>query len=312
MNEESRMQRELRQPWLVAVWPGMGGVAQIAGAYLARQLGATAEAELDPRTFYEAQSIAVKAGLVQSSGLPRSVFYVWRSPGAGRDLILMLAERQPENDNARYSQALLEIAARFKVERLITFAAMATPIHPTGAPRVFAVATAPELLPELLAGGATLLDEGEITGLNGIFVAIAATRGIPGVCLLGEFPFFAAPVPNPKSSAAVLRVFCRLAGIEIDMTEILADARKIERGLVQHFEGLQRAAQLAAPSDEGSSEFASGENGPSKDVLERIESLFTAARSDRTQALALKAELDRHGLFKDYEDRFLDLFRQAG
>ena len=31
---------ELRDPWLVAVWPGMGGIAQIAGQFLVRELGA--------------------------------------------------------------------------------------------------------------------------------------------------------------------------------------------------------------------------------------------------------------------------------
>jgi hypothetical protein len=33
--------------------------------------------------------------------------------------------------------------------------------------------------------------------------------------------------------------------------------------------------------------------------------------SRREAALELKAELDRHGLFKRYEDRFLDLFKRA-
>ena len=306
------MERELKSPWLIAVWPGMGGVAQIAGTYLARQLGAQPIGELDPQQFFEAQSVAVKGGLVQPGGLPRSVFYAWRNPGDGRDLIVLLCERQPEHDAARYSQALLEIVEKYAVERVLTFAAMATPIHPTAEPRVFAVATNADLLPELLRDGVTLLDDGEITGLNGVFISVAASRGIPSICLLGEFPFFAAPVPNPKASAAVLRVFSALSGVEVDLTEILADARKIERGLAQHLEGLQRAAQLAAPILEMPESTESAETGSTKDVLERMESLFARARSDRSTALELKAELDRQGLFKLYEDRFLDLFKQAG
>lgn len=315
------MESALRNPWLVAVWPGMGGVAQIAGTYLVRQLGAQPVAELDPGSFFELQSITVKNGLVQPGELPRSVFYAWRDPAGKRDLLVMLGDRQPSSDAYRYAQALLEIASKYQVERVFTFAAMATPIHPTSDPRVFAVCTDSMLLPELGSDGITLLEEGEITGLNGVFVAAASARGLPGVCLLGEFPFFAAPVPNPKASAAVLEIFSRLSGVEIDLKEIRADARKIERSLVQHLEGLQRAAQLAAHAAEESAEPEEGiphvepepqEPPVAPEVVRRIERLFRQARADRSKALDLKAELDRQNLFKRYEDRFLDLFKQAG
>ena len=43
---------------------------------------------------------------------------------------------------------------------------------------------------------------------------------------------------------------------------------------------------------------------------QRIENLFAAAAKDRSQAFELKQELDRLGVFKDYEDRFLDLFQK--
>jgi len=33
---------------------------------------------------------------------------------------------------------------------------------------------------------------------------------------------------------------------------------------------------------------------------------------DRSKALELRQELDRLSVFKDYEDRFLDLFKKAG
>ncbi len=54
--------------------------------------------------------------------------------------------------------------------------------------------------------------------------------------------------------------------------------------------------------------------GPDESVppssVQRIEELFGRAASDRTKAFELKRELDRLGLFKRYEDRFLDLFKQ--
>jgi hypothetical protein len=43
-----------------------------------------------------------------------------------------------------------------------------------------------------------------------------------------------------------------------------------------------------------------------------INELFDAAGKDRSKAFELKRELDRLGLFKEYEDRFLDLFQKKG
>lgn len=42
----------------------------------------------------------------------------------------------------------------------------------------------------------------------------------------------------------------------------------------------------------------------------RIETLFENSAGDRSQAFELKQELDRLGVFKEYEDRFLDLFKK--
>ena len=43
----------------------------------------------------------------------------------------------------------------------------------------------------------------------------------------------------------------------------------------------------------------------------RIEELFQEAEKDRSKVNELKAELDRCGMFKEYEDRFLGLFRKG-
>jgi hypothetical protein len=44
----------------------------------------------------------------------------------------------------------------------------------------------------------------------------------------------------------------------------------------------------------------------------RLEDLFEQAARDRSRAFELKQELDRLGVFKDYEDLFLDLFKKPG
>ncbi len=53
-----------------------------------------------------------------------------------------------------------------------------------------------------------------------------------------------------------------------------------------------------------------GVSGIPRDARHAIERLFEEAREERAKAHELEAELRRWGLFGEYEDRFLDLFRR--
>ena len=59
---------------------------------------------------------------------------------------------------------------------------------------------------ELDRAGIERYAEGRVSGLNGALLAAAAERGIPAMCLLGAFPFFAATAPNPKFEVSRLEI----------------------------------------------------------------------------------------------------------
>ena len=119
----------------------------------------------------------------------------------------------------------------------------------------------------------------------------------------------------PKASLAVLRVFTTIAGIDLDFTEMEQQVKSMD----DHFGNLlaQLEKQIAGKSDD-SDDVESLPSEPDVRVSEPrsdedrnlIEQLFERAAADRSRAYELKNELDRLGLFKEYEDRFLDLFRQ--
>lgn len=311
---------KLHESWLIAAWPGMGAVAQLAASFLAQKLGAKIVEDVDMRTLVEPRSVDVRAGLVQRTRSTHAAFHAWKNPTGDRDLLFYLATEQPEREPWTYCRRVLALARELGAVRVLTFAAMGTQIEPRGTPRVFAVATTPKLLEELVEHGAEPLGEGQISGLNGLFLAAAAAEEVEAACLLGEFPYFAAAVANPKASSAVLRVFERFAGIPIDRAELDEHVAPVEAALDEALAKLRRAAeaQSAEPkpgeSEEGEAwkEAAPGDAGPTAEETRRIEALFERARRDKSQAIALKAELDRLGLFKRYEDRFLDLFKQGG
>lgn len=302
---------DLHEPWLVACWPGMGMVGLAAGSYLASDLRARALGELDT-SHLALEQLPVKDGLFQSARRPRCWLFAWKAPPGGRDLLILLGEAQPPGGQG---WTLARLAARrakeLGVTRVITLAAMAAPIHPGHEPQVFGAATDPTLLAELGKADVVKLEEGEVSGLNGVLVGAAAELSIPGACLLGEFPFFAGALPNPRASAAVLGAFSRLSGVPVDLAGLLEQVEESDRQL----RALQAAARRTVEQNHAEEVAANGEpgNGEERDRRNRehVETLFRAVGGDRSRALELKAELDRLGWFREYEDRFLDLFKQA-
>ena len=71
---------KLNNPWLVAVWPGMGHVAISAGYYLMAKLGMHLLAEFPALEMFDIEHVEVKDGLIQTSRLPRSRLFVWKDP----------------------------------------------------------------------------------------------------------------------------------------------------------------------------------------------------------------------------------------
>jgi predicted ATP-grasp superfamily ATP-dependent carboligase len=198
------------------------------------------------------------------------------------------------------------------VERVFTFAAMATRMHPDDSSRVFGAATDPENLAELRRVELEILEDGQISGLNGVLLGVAAESGLRGACLLGEMPHIFSQLPYPKASMAVLEVFALIADVELDLTELFEQAQAMDQKLGEVLTKVESVLERhGAAEKEGYSPEPTDEDRISRDDEHRIERLFEEARRDRSKAYELKGELDRLGVFKDFEDRFLDLFKTA-
>lgn len=302
--------KNLRDPWLVAVWPGMGHVALAAGYYLLAKLEMSMLAEFSSRELFDIENVEVKGGLIVPGRLPRSRLFVHKDPLKKHDLLLFIGESQPPLGKLAFCQRLLEFAKAAGVERVFTFAAMATQMHPMHESRVFGVTTHERGLNVLQQLELTLLEDGHIGGLNGVLLGVAGDMGLEGTGLLGEMPHIFAQSSFPKASIAVLRVFTTIAGIDLDFSELEDQIRSMD----EHFGKLlaQLEQQIAGTAEEGEpSDAEIPEPEPQSEAeRSRIEVLFERAAADRSRAYELKNELDRLGLFKDYEDRFLDLFRE--
>ena len=211
---------KLNRPWLVAVWPGMGHVAISAGYFLVAKLGMHILAEFSAHELFDVEHVEVKAGLIRMGRLPRSRFFVWKDPEERHDLVVFIGEAQPPKGRYAFCQRLIEFARQLGIERVYTFAAMATPMHPEHPSRVFGAATDAESLAELKRLELELLEDGQIGGLNGVVLGVAAEGNLRGACLLGEMPHIFAQLPYPKASLAVLEAFSTIVNLKIDLSEL--------------------------------------------------------------------------------------------
>jgi proteasome assembly chaperone (PAC2) family protein len=305
--------KKLNDPILIAAWPGMGHVAVTACYYLIAKLGMEFRAEYLTNDLFDVDHVAIESGVVQPFRYPKNQFFVWRNPEGGNDLLVFIGEAQPPNGQYNFCRKLIDYVQSEGVTKVFTFASLATAIQLEDDSRVIGAATDTETLHQLIGNDVGLLNNGSISGMNGILLGVAAERKLPGGCLLGEIPQIFAGVPYPKASLAVLNAFSQITGIPIDTSEMNIEVDKMQQHLSDVISQFRRLEQEGKPEETDAEETYLPdpmENGKlSDEEKQRLEELFEEAQKDRTSAYELKRELDRLDVFAEYEDRFLDLFK---
>ncbi len=220
---------QLRDPILVATWPGMGEVAVTASQYLMNKLNAEEFAEISPYEFFEPGPVDIKDNIIEGPEFPQNKFYFWKNSNSnGNDLIIFCADTQPHSNSYQYAHMVMDVAQNLGVKRVYTFAATPSHIHHTRKPKVVGVATTHPLIAELQEYDINIMGDGVISGMNGLMLGIASMRNVEGICLLAEIPIYMTDMSSPRSSKAALETLGHLLGISIDMTEMNQWIREAE------------------------------------------------------------------------------------
>jgi proteasome assembly chaperone (PAC2) family protein len=312
----------LRKPCLIVAWPGMGEVAFKAAAYLVESLKAQEFAHIQPESFFYLTGSVVQSGILDIPLLPQGKFYFWKNPsskraGTGRnDLIIFLSNAQPDLSKAdNYTKVIIDLARSFGVETIVSFASMPQATDHTQEPRIWFAATDQRTKESLLKHGFSMLEDGQISGMNGLFLGMAKRAGLKGFCLLGDIPLYTIQIENPKASAAVLASLGKVLNIEINVQPLQEEAKVMENEINKLLDYLKlgNPGQSAPIGDEEVELIRKTLSQLTKlpaSVKEKIEKLFEESRQDISKARELKVELDKWNVYKEYEDRFLDLFRK--
>ena len=319
---------KLHNPYFIAAWPGMGEVAFKAVEFLVKKLNAQEFAYIKSKDFFYPTGSNVQEGMLHLPNLPYGKFYFWNNPlGKGglstekttvnkKDLIIFLSNAQPDLERSNdYSRRILATISNFDINMAVCFAAMPLPIDHTQEPGVWGCATDNKLKDLLINQGVKIMSEGQISGMNGLFLGMAKKYKINGICLLGEIPIYTIQIENPKAVYALLNKLNAILNMSLDIKELRKQADFVEGQINQLVDYLKLGSHQPPPiGDEEIEKIRNSLSQFSKlpdSVRQKIEVLFEKAKTDISKANQLKHELDRWNVYKEYEDKFLDLFKRA-
>jgi len=301
---------------MVAAWPGMGNVAARAVEFLWEELKPVEFAELGAEGFFYPHEAWIVNSQIEFPRLPSGKFYYWKNSKGKHDLIIFLCEAQPSQEKGyAYAQLVLAVAEMFKVKRLFTFASMPTAIDHTQEARLWATVTDKKLLKDLDNLQARVLRTGQISGLNGLLLSVAKEKRMEGFCFLAEIPLYSIQIENPKASKAVLSAFSEIAGLKFNLSGLDERAKIVEdeiEKLVDYFKAGNTPGPISEEEIEKIKRTLAAVTKIPESAKIKIEELFKVVEKDIARANELKNELDKWHIYKEYEDRFLDLFKPGG
>ena len=312
-----------KNPLFIACWPGMGEVAIRTGLFLKDMLPFQPFAEIRDSGFFMPQGIVSQNGIIHFPEVDEGTFYYYKDPGKKRDIVLFLAEAQPPMERAyEFAAGLMEFVISLKAQLVMTFASLPQPIDYSKDPTVWGVFTGETIAEEMKGYGVSPMLEGHISGLNGILTGVAREMEVNGACLLAEIPFYTIQIENPKATSAILQVLQKYLGMQFDLGPLREKAEQLGEEIVRLISYIRGEGEGEGDEEEDEEEMPLSDVDIQKikselsrfptlpqSVSRRIEELFVKARQEISYAQELKQLLDHWNVFKEYEDRFLDLFK---
>ena len=311
---EKRELEFITAPMMLAAWPGPGNVGQMALDYLRHALDAEPLEHLDMSALYSPSSISIKEGKFMQPAVPEGDYYLKRNP----PLILFKCDTQlAEKESFFLVHHIVDTAKQWGVSRIITVGGMPSVMDHNGRSEVRFASSDEGLSRDLKTAGFTPIPRGEIAGPIGLVPSVAASLGIKAACILATMPVYASAIMYPKASLALLTGIERLIHVHLDHSHLERIIEKmeemydqVEEEIREQFPAILSPSESDPIEEQEEKEPAAPAAEALRPVNEKIEKLFREAVHDRSQAVELKRVLDQYGIFKKYEDRFLDLFKE--
>jgi proteasome assembly chaperone (PAC2) family protein len=214
-------------------WIDAGEAATDALRFLVRHVAAERMAEIDLEDFVDFTQVRpverLSAEGERTLRWPRSAFWLWQPP-APRTGLLLFRGQEPQRQWRTYATALLDVAARCGVQRIVSLGAMLADLPHTRPPRVTGSSTDPHWHAQFEAWGMARRSRYEgPTGIASVLMEAARRRGIASVTVMGQAPHYLQRTTNPAMRQALLTVVARLLDLELDVSPLDAAVQAFRR-----------------------------------------------------------------------------------
>lgn len=237
--------RKFNNPVLICGMPGSGYVGKLAVEHLLNEFESTVICEI--QSDYFPPQIATRKGIVQT--MSNTIYHI-ETGKLNNDILVLTGDVQPITERGNYlvSEKIIEYAKNLGIKKIFTLAAYITG-EIVNKPKVFGATTEKKHVKVLKNKGIKIMNQGMITGMNGILIGTAKIKGIEGYSLLGETSGY---MIDPKSSKAILESLSKILNIKINLNE-LSNKIKETNELMNQVEEMKTKTEGIEHSDKDNS-----------------------------------------------------------
>ncbi|MFP5488477.1 MAG: PAC2 family protein [Acidimicrobiia bacterium] len=214
----------LTNPVVVAAftgWNDAGDAASAAVRTLVEASDATPLAEIDPEGFTDFATVRphVRLDAARNRSIVWPTVGVWGASLPGTDVVLVLGP-EPALRWRTFCDQLVGIAAQFGAPMAFTLGALLADVPHTRRTQIIGTATDGELIDRFDLERSRY--EGP-TGIVGVLHDALSRHGFPTASLWAAVPGYAAQLPSPRATAALLDRLCSMMGTPAPIAEITAE-----------------------------------------------------------------------------------------
>ena len=213
----------LTNPVVVAAftgWNDAGDAASTAVRTLVEASGATALAEIDPEWFTDFATVRphVRLDAARNRTIVWPTVGVWGASLPGTDVVLILGP-EPALRWRTFCEQLATIAARVAAPMAFTLGALLADVPHTRRTQIIGTASDSSLIDRFDLERSRY--EGP-TGIVGVLHDAFSRQGLPTASLWAAVPGYAAQLPSPRATAALLDRLCSMMGTPAPIAELTA------------------------------------------------------------------------------------------
>jgi proteasome assembly chaperone (PAC2) family protein len=219
---------QLQSPSLIVGWQtqDIGKLGPKVIDFLNEKLGAKEIAEIKPLGFFPFGGVRFKDDLVQ---VPESKFWACE-----KDNLLIFRSDEPVFEHYQFLNSVLDFAEyHCHAKELYTLSGVVSFIAHTSLRRILTVFNQPELKKSLQGYGLENMTWEGPPAISSYLLWLAKRRGIPGVSLWPEIPFYLATREDPHATKLTLSFLNRRLNLGMNLGEFDLEIRNLNEKIAE-------------------------------------------------------------------------------